>query len=455
MSTSQSPVIFVHLSDIHFREEVAGQLYDRDRDVRNQLERDLTELTNRVGTPYGIVVGGDIAFKGASDEYAFARAWLTSICHRINCPEDAIWTVPGNHDVNRAVVDSSPTLQNVHHELRNVEPERIDDAIEKWCTRDMYTRTHILQPIEEYNRFAAAYGCDVSPERPTWYHDVRLNDGSTLRLLGLNSTLASDGHDNDGAYKLVLGSVQSTPPQEDGVEYLVMCHHPPSWLRDQDEVEQTLDLRTRIQLFGHKHTQRITFVNGSVRIASGAMHPERRAPNWRPTYNVILVSVVHTGDLRSLRVEVFTRVWSGEYKCFVADRQPDGSESRIFSVALSKWEAPVLRDEIPPGRAQDEGLQKETLPVDLPASSEGGPMINPARRLTYRFLSLPHTSRLAIAQKLQLLREEDEGLRDRELFARFFQRARENQLLDALWSEVESEYPDGHRAANPFAHHQS
>ena len=75
--------------------------------------------------------------------------------------------------------------------------------------------------------------------------------------------------------------------------------------------------------------------------------------------------------------------------------------------------------------------------------------MNPARRLTYRFLSLPYRKRLEIAQGLGLLREEDKGLRDSELFKRFFARAKEKEILEQLWDEVERRHGEK-LEKNPF-----
>ena len=75
-----------------------------------------------------------------------------------------------------------------------------------------------------------------------------------------------------------------------------------------------------------------------------------------------------------------------------------------------------------------------------------------ARRLVYRFLTLPYHERIAIAQKLQLLEDEDKGVPDAELFQRFFQRAKERVLLGKLWNEVEAaHHVEANRSENPFA----
>jgi len=63
--------------------------------------------------------------------------------------------------------------------------------------------------------------------------------------------------------------------------------------------------------------------------------------------------------------------------------------------------------------------------------------MNAARRFTYRFLSLPYHTRIKIADEIGLIRKEDAGLHDIELFKRFFRRAREEHRLEELQKAVD------------------
>lgn len=69
----QQPLKFLHLSDIHFRREVSGGVYDPDNDLRNELERDAErEVRTKPHRIDGILVTGDIAFAGIKDEFDVA-----------------------------------------------------------------------------------------------------------------------------------------------------------------------------------------------------------------------------------------------------------------------------------------------------------------------------------------------------------------------------------------------
>ena len=77
-------------------------------------------------------------------------------------------------------------------------------------------------------------------------------------------------------------------------------------------------------------------------------------------------------------------------------------------------------------------------------------MLSAPRRLAYRFLDLPYHVQIEIAQALNLLRDEDQGQPEAELFHRFFRRAADDGRLSDLWREVEKKYPDGEPDKNPF-----
>jgi hypothetical protein len=68
----------------------------------------------------------------------------------------------------------------------------------------------------------------------------------------------------------------------------------------------------------------------------------------------------------------------------------------------------------------------------IETENKEGDNMDPARRFTYNFLSLPYDMRLDIAQQLHLIQAEDEGVHGIELFKRFFRRAREKQVLEQL-----------------------
>jgi len=434
-----NPITFVHLSDIHFRKN-ANTPYDAFKDIRNELELDAKDRANALGGVYGIVVGGDIAFSGKPEEYELANQWLRGFAIQIGVdPAERIWVVPGNHDIDRQSIEKSLLIQNIHKDLR-ADASMIDEKLAAYMVKDEEAKKLILKPLQGYNDFAARFGCDLSPEKPFWEDDVTLNDGSLLRIRGLNSTIVSDEQDNDASHKLVLGKRQMEMTRQDGVEYLVLCHHPPQWLFDQDTAEDLFVKRARLQLFGHKHRQRLTRIDDGVRIASGAMHPDIREPNWQPRYNFIQICIKRDGQ-RTMLLHVHPRVLrEDEGGKFMKEAQDGGGEFREFALPLPVWQSPK-------SMAKPATVSNSVPITEAALVNPRGANMRSARKLTYRFLSLPHHRQLAIAQQLGLVRDEDEGARDNELYRRYFSRAQEEHKLEEFWNAVEkvsAELETGH-----------
>lgn len=116
---------FVHLSDIHFHGNLRSEIFDLDTEVRVELERDLGRVKDQQGTMDAILVSGDIAFSGKKDQYDQARLWLEKICEIVGCPKSNVWTVPGNHDVDRDVIGASKHVRLLQDDLRSAN-EKLD-----------------------------------------------------------------------------------------------------------------------------------------------------------------------------------------------------------------------------------------------------------------------------------------------------------------------------------------
>jgi 3',5'-cyclic AMP phosphodiesterase CpdA len=97
-------IALAHLSDIHFHHELGGDVWDLDSELRHELELDLGRVTAELGPLRALLITGDVAFSGSTDEYAAAETWLGRITTLAGCREEDVWMVPGNHDVLRRTV---------------------------------------------------------------------------------------------------------------------------------------------------------------------------------------------------------------------------------------------------------------------------------------------------------------------------------------------------------------
>ena len=320
------PLTFIHLSDIHFQVYRNGQL-DLDKDLRNELMLDVARVMESARLNIdGLLVSGDIAYHGSQTEYATSSDWLNLLCDQVGCPQEIVWVVPGNHDVDRSVARNSKTIKTIHKELQTCEPDYVDAHLDEWMN-DSNGMESLFKPLDSYNEFAARYRCSTTPSSITWKDDLTLNDGSKLRLYGINSALASGTEDNEKG-KLVVGTAQAgNLLRTEGVTYLSLCHHPSDWLLDGKLVTDYLNARAAIQLYGHEHRQRITTIGDeTLMIGAGALQPSRGDDEWSPTYNLIQVSVNEDGADRNLLVSIWPRVWNNLRKMFNAELDEGDSE---------------------------------------------------------------------------------------------------------------------------------
>ncbi|MCH8823490.1 MAG: metallophosphoesterase [Planctomycetes bacterium] len=379
---------FLHLSDIHFSKPYQA-VYDLDQQLRSELLRDAVEVKGEVGSPpHAILISGDIAFAGQSNEYEIAQQWISELCVSLNCPPENVWCVPGNHDVCHPTINADITIRMCHKELRTCNPCSINSILEDYVKAP---NDVLYAPLRNYNAFAQKYNCPVDHSTPWWEEEFELNDGSMLRLRGLNSTLISDAEDNRGSNKLVLGGYQYGISRSDGVEYMVMCHHPPDWLIDQDEVSDGLKALTKVQLFGHKHRLRMTKVDESLILSAGAVHPSRQESDWMPRYNWIGVTIDTVDAERKMLVRVYPRVWQQENSTFIADSNScGGQEYKVYNLALSPWESPGNDNDPKHSSAERAEIANEVEQVDEQPTRR-----SPKRMLSHCFWKLPYIYKLS------------------------------------------------------------
>ncbi len=244
----------LHLSDIHFKEPDCHNLdTDPEHPVRKALVNNIRDRVETLGSIDAILVSGDIAFKGHPEEYNVAYEWLKGICDVSGCHPKSIFTVPGNHDVDRNAASEKDVLRvRGLIEASQSGPER--DQRMHDTLLDVSAGSELYVPMKNYNRFAASFDCDLFPKRPFWIAELPLAPGWVLKMHGLTSTFLS-GPEDDVKGGLYLGAFQRSFSPDDGVVHLVIQHHPPSWLEDGEELEDSLD-NCVLHLMGHRHLTR-------------------------------------------------------------------------------------------------------------------------------------------------------------------------------------------------------
>lgn len=424
-------MLLLHLSDIHFRREDIKTPMDPNIHLRNELILDAEQMCKRLGkVPSAILISGDIAFAAHSDEYAFALAWLEKLATSCGTTIESVFVVPGNHDVVRNVA-SRASVQAYHRDIKSANPISLDGILRGLLTDPDASRI-LYAPLDEFNLFAGQFFCDLSaPMRTIAKRDLKLNDGSVLRLTGLNSAFVSSQADKPG--DLFVDSACFQVSRERGVEHVAICHHPFTWLRNGDALKDHLNDVARIQLFGHDHTSRIELNRDSVRIFASAAHPDRTEHGWEPGYNLIELEVINTHPERELKIAAHVRVWQsnpGQFRPKM-DGNKDVFQHRI---SLEGWAALPVEAEL--AGSPIESSVSETAQMSPEPQTPGSDPMDTLRNISVRFFKLTLSQKSAIAGKLGLIEDEDLNQPDFERFRRVFLRARDRGLIEALDKEI-------------------
>jgi hypothetical protein len=341
-----------------------------------------------------------------------------------------VFVVPGNHDIDRSMA-SKPSVQAYHRDIKATTSISLDGILRGLLIDPDASRV-LFAPLDQYNLFAGQFFCDVSaPMRTIAKRDLKLNDGSVLRLTGLNSTFVSSQADELNDLFVDPACCQIT--RERGVEHVAICHHPFTWLRNGDTLKDHLNDVARIQLFGHDHTSRIELNRDSVRISASAAHPNRTEHGWEPGYNLIELEVVNTGIERELSIAAHVRIWQSNPGQFRPKMDGDKDTFR-HKINLEVWSAlPVETvdaiDTVGPNLS-------ESALLPLEQQTAGSDPMDTLRNISIRFFKLTLSQKSAIAGKLGLFEEEDLNQPDFERFRRVFERARDRSLIEALNEEV-------------------
>lgn len=439
-------MLLLHIADIHFRSpDCLNPDLDPDHPYRTRLLQDVRARVTDLGPVSAILIGGDIAFKGAPDEYQTAMVWIKELAAVAGCPLERVFVVPGNHDVDRGLIMRTLSTRNAQAAIMRAPHDRRERELRNQIS-DGDTARALLAPITAYNDFAKLLNCQVFlPDRLYWKQNLELEHGVSLRVYGLTSILLSGAEGgNDTRDSLYLSPLQTVLNPDDDVVNLVLCHHPPDWFMDQDDANDAICGRATIHMFGHKHRQRVQFDREYIRFSAGAVNPDRQEPGWQPGYNLVEVHVTGSGRDRQLTVEAHLLQWQsnpekfrpvltqGNGAVFHHVISIPGVERQVASARPTEVSIPVAMP-----CTVEQAIAEQASPVREDATKGEAAMGEAStRNLVFRFWSLKASERRDIALQLGLIVEADLGLPEPERYGRALIRASERGKLDELAREV-------------------
>ena len=335
------PAVFVHVSDIHFGQEKDDRVYIH-ADVKQQLIADARELVSKIanGVAHGILVTGDIAQSGKWSEYESAGKWLDELAASIGIEIHRVQMVPGNHDLDRSKLSFSGGKILDH--VRAGSAKEYEDIL-----NNPTDRAALFAQFDDYGRFSFGYNCPLNNEGAFASEmEVILAPGRAIRFIRFNSSLLCHGEERDENPELVIGARQFTIPRDNGVENVVLVHHPLNWYKDQDQVRDYIRSRARIFISGHEHDPKVSVDNVEpgcdvMMIAAGATIPFKSDGAYTFTYNVIEFD--WDAEIDGLLVTMHPRAWNAQHTRFEADIKRLGGKTPNFRLAC-----PFFRNGDPP-----------------------------------------------------------------------------------------------------------
>lgn len=363
------PAVFVHVSDIHFGQEKDDRVHIN-ADAKQQLITDAKEVVSKIagGVAHGILVTGDIAQSGKQAEYEEAGKWLDELAASVGVEIHCVQMVPGNHDLDRAKLSFSGRQILDHIRAGGI---KAYEAI----LRNPTDRAALFDRFEDYGRFSFGYNCPLNNEGGfASGMKVNLAPGRAIRFIRFNSSLLCHGGERDEHPELIIGARQFTIPREDGVENVVLVHHPLSWYKDQAEVRDYIRSRARVFISGHEHDPKVSVDNVEtgcdvMMLAAGATVAYKSNDVYTFTYNIIEFD--WDEEIDGLSVTIHPRAWSAQRTCFEADDKRLGGKAPNF-----RLECPSFR------KADRPDMPVTAHPADAPVAEAGACSAEPTIEMT-------------------------------------------------------------------------
>lgn len=377
------PIRILHVSDLHAAKSSA-------RDQRLLVDAFLADVRAlHTNEPIDLIVfTGDLTFAGKKDEYVAAtELLLRPLLELTGLPPCRCILVPGNHDVDRAlvnrVVDSGLLVELKDREAVNALLESADVSmaaarLQTWFDfrDDFYAGT--------VNPTIGALGFRLSVE----------TQGYSVGVLALNSAWRAQGGPDD-AGRLLLGEAEV----RQGLDDLSACdvvvaalHHPIDWLRDfdADDARRNFEARRTLVLSGHEHTPNPS-VEHSVRGAAfygrvGCLYQTRDYANSYAVYDYNPAS----GELA-----VSSRSWWPKRECFDAATDIAHDGRTVFTLPAHAPNTAVQEQAAFTAviRAlRDVVLESSAIPQRiLPAETRAGDLL-----VTPKLLPVPYPEAVAV-----------------------------------------------------------
>jgi len=247
MSTSQ----ILHLSDLHVS---AQGNFDRSVVLDPLITRIKEDLTKGF-KPEIVIMSGDVAFSGKTEEYALAKGFFDKLLTALKLSPQDLFIVPGNHDV-----DCSEYAQG--ESLNFSDMKAINDLLENKKHRD-----RCFVGMDNYFQFIETHYTHLASKQGRLIPFVSRRNtrcNKSIGIVGLNSAWMCRKSSEKEKKHIAIGEYQIKNAHAElmepgGLDLAInVFHHPLDWLWNVDERAcrtyfKTLKAPELLLLSGHLH----------------------------------------------------------------------------------------------------------------------------------------------------------------------------------------------------------
>ena len=306
-------LLLVHLSDIHITNST-DHIINKSSAIVDAVKNLDLELNLCV-----VVISGDIAYSGTSEQYEIVFDFLSKInnglsqklCHKIKGEKVPIHfiLVPGNHDCqfSGATAVREHNLETAYSKMK--EPEFQDLFLE--VQQPFFDFLGCIANFESASTLDPDYDKRIAHEYEISLHDEKIS------FICLNTAWVSRKKEKQGT---IVFPTEAIPARRDGYELVVTVqHHPFNWLESNNAriLKKKIEKIADVMLTGHEHdsSRRTQFIDSSeiVTHIEGAMLQDS-ADTATSQFNAI---VINTSDKRQKFV-YFS--WSEHEKLYLPSR---------------------------------------------------------------------------------------------------------------------------------------
>ena len=239
----------LHISDLH----ASSDQSENQRIILARAVEDIAEW--HAQTPFDAVVfSGDLANAGSAEELRCGQEWLLDpLAASLGLARSRFFLVPGNHDVQRALVDKFAN--------KGLQVELTDEAAVAGLLDDREGLERAVARLAPWGAFETEFYDGVSRTlAPSlgWSHRLTI-DECEVGFICLNSAWRAYGGEED--FQLMLVGERQFAQNldrlaESAAVRIVVLHHPLDWLARWDQGAARRHLETSVPtivLTGHQH----------------------------------------------------------------------------------------------------------------------------------------------------------------------------------------------------------